>query len=46
LYYSLELFSGRQVPERVGEIAQRVGLGVLMTLMAVAMFNDIVRLVW
>jgi regulator of sigma E protease len=46
LYYSLELFSGRHVPERVGEIAQRVGLGVLMTLMAVAMFNDIVRLVW
>jgi regulator of sigma E protease len=46
LYYSLELFSGRQVPERVGEIAQRAGLGILMTLMAVAMFNDIVRLVW
>jgi regulator of sigma E protease len=46
LYYSLELFSGLQVPERVGEIAQRAGLGILMTLMAVAMFNDIVRLVW
>lgn len=46
LYYSLELFSGRQVPERIGEIAQRAGLGILMTLMAVAMFNDIVRLVW
>jgi regulator of sigma E protease len=46
LYYSLELFSGRQVPERVAEIAQRAGLGILTTLMAVAMFNDIVRLVW
>ena len=46
LYYSLELFSGRQVPERIGEIAQRAGLGILMTLMAVALFNDIVRLVW
>jgi len=46
LYYSLELFSGRPVPERVGQIAQRAGLGILMALMAVALFNDIVRLVW
>ena len=46
LYYSLELFSGRPVPERVGQIAQRAGLGILMALMAVAMFNDIARLVW
>ncbi len=46
LYYSLELFSGRPVPERVGQIAQRAGLGILMALMAVALFNDIARLVW
>ncbi len=46
LYYSLELFSGRPVPERVGQMAQRAGLGILMALMAVALFNDIVRLVW
>ncbi len=46
LYYSLELFSGRPVPERVGQIAQRAGLGILMALMTVALFNDIVRLVW
>ncbi|MFM8467544.1 MAG: RIP metalloprotease RseP [Oxalobacteraceae bacterium] len=46
LYYSLELFSGRPVPERVGHIAQRAGLGILMALMTVALFNDIVRLVW
>ena len=46
LYYSLELFSGRPLPERVGQIAQRAGLGILMALMAVALFNDIVRLVW
>ncbi len=45
LYYSLELFSGRPLPERVGEIAQRAGMGILMALMAVALFNDIVRLV-
>jgi regulator of sigma E protease len=44
LYYSLEVLTGRPVPEKVGEIAQRAGVGILMTLMAVAVFNDIVRL--
>ena len=46
LYYSMELFSGKPVSERVGQIAQRAGMGILMALMAVALFNDIVRLVW
>jgi regulator of sigma E protease len=44
LYYSLEILTGRPIPERLGEIAQRAGVGILMTLMAVAVFNDIVRL--
>lgn len=44
LYYSLELLTGRALPERVGEMAQRAGVGILMTLMAIAVFNDIVRL--
>lgn len=44
LYYSLELLTGRPLPERFGEMAQRAGVGILMTLMAVAVFNDIVRL--
>ncbi len=44
LYYSLELLTGRTLPERFGEMAQRAGVGILMTLMAVAVFNDIVRL--
>lgn len=43
LYYSLEVLTGRQVSERFGEIAQRTGLGILMTLMIVAVFNDIMR---
>jgi regulator of sigma E protease len=46
LYYSLELLTGRPVPERVGAIAQRAGLGILIALMGVAMFNDIARLMW
>jgi regulator of sigma E protease len=45
LYYSLEVLTGRPVPPRFGELAQRAGIGILMTLMMVAMFNDIVRLI-
>jgi regulator of sigma E protease len=44
LYYSVELLTGRPVSERFGEIAQRAGVGILMALMAVAVFNDIIRL--
>jgi len=44
LYYSLEVLTGRPVSERFSEIAQRAGVGILMTLMMVAVFNDIVRL--
>jgi regulator of sigma E protease len=44
LYYSLEVLTGRPVPERVGEIGQRVGIGLLVALMVLAVFNDIGRL--
>jgi regulator of sigma E protease len=44
LYYSLEVLTGRPLSERAGEIAQRAGMGLLMALMVVAVFNDIVRL--
>lgn len=44
LYYSLEVLTGRAIPEWFGELAQRAGIGILMALMAVAIFNDIVRL--
>ncbi|MET3131900.1 regulator of sigma E protease [Oxalobacteraceae bacterium GrIS 1.11] len=44
LYYSLEVLTGRPVPERFGEIAQKVGVGLLLTLMALAVFNDVARL--
>lgn len=45
LYYAVEVLTGRPVSERFGEIAQRAGVGILMTLMLVAVFNDINRLV-
>ena len=44
LYYSLEVLTGRPLPARVGEIAQRAGVGLLLMLMALAVFNDLVRL--
>jgi regulator of sigma E protease len=44
LYYSLEVLTGRSVPERVGEIAQRLGMGLLLTLMLLAVFNDVAPL--
>jgi regulator of sigma E protease len=44
LYYSLEVLTGRPLPERIGEIMQRAGLGLLFMLMALAVFNDLVRL--
>jgi regulator of sigma E protease len=44
LYYSLEVLTGRPLPPRVGEIAQRAGVGLLFMLMALAVFNDVVRL--
>lgn len=43
LYYSLEVLSGKTIPVKYLEMAQRGGLVVLMCLMIVALFNDIVR---
>jgi regulator of sigma E protease len=44
LYYAVEVLTGRPLPERINEIAQRAGVGLLFMLMALAVFNDLVRL--
>ncbi|MEM8513791.1 regulator of sigma E protease [Massilia sp. MP_M2] len=44
LYYSLEVLTGRPVSVRVVEFAQRAGIGLLFMLMALAVFNDLGRL--
>jgi regulator of sigma E protease len=44
LYYLVEVLTGRPLPERLGELAQRAGIGLLVTLMALAVFNDVMRL--
>jgi regulator of sigma E protease len=43
LYYSLEVLTGRPLPERIGEYAQRFGVSLLVMLMALALFNDVAR---
>lgn len=44
LYYLLEVVRGRPVPERWMQIGQRTGLGLLVCLMGLALFNDFARL--
>jgi regulator of sigma E protease len=44
LYYAIELVKGSPVSERVMELGQRLGLTVLLFLMAFAFYNDINRL--
>jgi regulator of sigma E protease len=44
LYYVVEIFKGSPVSERVMELGQRVGLTLLLVLMAFAIYNDFNRL--
>lgn len=45
MYYIAEIIKGSPVSERVTEIGQQIGLALLFTLMALAFYNDINRLV-
>ena len=44
LYYAAEIFKGSPVSERAMELGQRLGLTVLLFLMAFAFYNDLNRL--
>lgn len=44
LYYFAEFVTGRPVSERVQEIGQKIGLGLLGLLMFLAIYNDLQRL--
>lgn len=44
LYYLAEFLTGKPVPDRVQEIGQRIGIGLLGTLMFFAIYNDLQRL--
>jgi regulator of sigma E protease len=43
MYYLIEVIKGRPVSERALEIGQRIGMVLLFTLMAIAIYNDIHR---
>lgn len=45
LYYMVELIKGSPVPERLWDAGQKVGIALLFTLMALALFNDFSRLI-
>ncbi|HLS86880.1 MAG TPA: RIP metalloprotease RseP [Burkholderiales bacterium] len=44
MYYGIELIKGKPVSERAMELGQRVGLALLLVLMAFAFYNDFNRL--
>ena len=44
MYYVVEIVKGKPVSERMLEFGQKIGLALLFTLMAFAIYNDISRL--
>lgn len=44
LYYTVELFRGKPVSERIQMFGLRLGMAILFTLMTVAIVNDVMRL--
>jgi len=46
MYYLYEAFTGRAPSQKWLDVMQRLGLAVLLGLMAVSFFNDVVRLGW
>jgi len=45
VYHALEAVRGRPLSESAMVITQKIGMSLVMALMAVALFNDIVRLI-
>ncbi|MCC6531486.1 MAG: RIP metalloprotease RseP [Burkholderiales bacterium] len=45
MYYMIEILKGRPVSERAMQIGQHVGMAVLFTLMLLALYNDVNRLI-
>lgn len=43
-YYGIEAVRGKPVTERIEALGQRIGLALIFTMMAVAVYNDLARL--
>ncbi|MGY8871440.1 MAG: site-2 protease family protein, partial [Pseudomonadales bacterium] len=44
LYYSIELITGKPVSEKIQEIGFKLGMALLLSLMTLAIVNDVMRL--
>lgn len=44
VYYGLEALWRRPLPDRFVSVTQRAGMGIIMTMMVLALFNDLTRL--
>jgi len=44
LYYFIEVIKGKPVSERIQGLGLRIGMALLFSMMAIAMFNDVMRL--
>ncbi|MGL5287996.1 MAG: RIP metalloprotease RseP, partial [Aeromonas sp.] len=44
VYFLIEAVTGKPVPEKIQEVAFRIGTAILMLLMGIALFNDFARL--
>jgi len=44
MYYFIELFTGKPVPEKIQDVGFRIGTVLLFMLMGIAIFNDFTRL--
>ncbi|MFK7963730.1 MAG: RIP metalloprotease RseP [Burkholderiaceae bacterium] len=45
VYYAIEAIRGKPLSDRVMEFTQKVGVGMIMVMMSLALFNDMVRLI-
>lgn len=45
MYYAIEMIRGAPLSERVMEIGHQIGMGLLITLMLLALHNDLLRLI-
>jgi regulator of sigma E protease len=45
LYYTAEIIKGSPVSDRLWEAGQNIGMGLLVSMMALALYNDISRLI-
>ena len=43
-YYCIEAIKGKPVSERIQQFGMRIGMALLFSMMAIAMFNDVMRL--